>query len=141
MPNSLILIRGLPGSGKSTKAKQIEARTSGFTRHLEADMYFILGDEYIFDTSKLGKAHEWCQQMTKDYLKRGFNVVVSNTFTTLKEIKPYEHIAKDLGVNLEVYQMNNSFKSIHDVPEETINRMKTRWQEYPGTIQVPVAET
>jgi predicted kinase len=137
MINTLTLIRGLPGSGKSTEAKRIQARTSGFTRHLEADMYFILGDEYVFDASKLGKAHEWCQATTKDFLERGYNVVVSNTFTTLKEIKPYEDIANSLRVTLEVYQMNNSFESIHNVPKETIEKMKARWQDYPNCYQVP----
>ena len=137
MNNTLFLIRGLPGSGKSTEAKRLEARAPGLFRHLEADMYFILGDEYIFEASKLGRAHEWCQSKTEEYLERGYNVIVSNTFTTLKEIKPYEDIAKKLSVKLEVYQMNNSFKSIHNVPVETIKRMKDRWQEYPGTIQIP----
>jgi predicted kinase len=134
---NLTLIRGLPGSGKSTKAKEIQARTSGFTRHLEADMYFILGEEYIFDASKLGKAHEWCQAKTEDYLNRGFNVVVSNTFTTVKEIKPYELIAKKYNAEFKVYQMNNSFDNIHNVPEETLKKMKARWQEYSNCIQIP----
>jgi predicted kinase len=136
MNNALILIRGLPGSGKSTEAKRIEARAPGLYRHLEADMYFVVKDKYIFDASKLGEAHKWCQSRTEDYLERGYNVIVSNTFTTLKEIKPYENLAKEMGIKMEVYQMNNSFKSVHDVPEETINRMKERWQEYPNCLQV-----
>jgi predicted kinase len=137
MINTLYLIRGLPGSGKSTEAKRLEATSPGLFRHVEADMYFILGDEYIFDASKLKQAHEWCQSKTEEYLERGYNTIVSNTFTTLKEIKPYEEIAKRLSVKLEVYQMNNSFKNIHNVPEETLRKMKSRWQEYPNCIQIP----
>ena len=137
MTNTLILIRGLPGSGKSTEAKRIMSQAPNSMRHLEADMYFILGDEYIFDASKLGKAHEWCQSTTENFLEKGYSVIVSNTFTTLKEIKPYEAIAKRLGVALEVRQMNNSFESIHNVPEETLKKMKARWQDYPNCHQVP----
>lgn len=137
MINKLYLIRGLPGSGKSTEAKRITDKNSGLFKHLEADMYFMQGGKYNFDPSKLRYAHEWCQTKTESYLERGYNVIVSNTFTTLKEIKPYEDIAKKLNVKLEVYQTNNTFKNVHNVPEEALQRMKDRWQEYPGTIQIP----
>jgi hypothetical protein len=100
-------------------------------------MFFIQGDKYEFNPTMLKAAHEWCQTKTEDYLERGYNVIVSNTFTTLKEIKPYELIAKKLSIAMEVYQMNNSFKSVHDVPEETLKKMKDRWQDYPGCIQIP----
>ena len=137
MDNTLYLIRGLPGSGKSTEAKRIKSENSGAFKHLEADMYFLLGDQYIFNASKLREAHEWCQSKTEDYLEQGYNVIVSNTFTTIKEIRPYELIAKRLNVNFKVYQTNNTFKNVHNVPEEVLKKMKDRWQEYPGTIQIP----
>ena len=42
--NNLILIRGLPGSGKSTVARMMN---SAF-EHFEADMWFMVGDQYVF---------------------------------------------------------------------------------------------
>jgi len=41
--SKLILVRGLPGSGKSTFAK-----TFGCL-HVEADMFYIVGGKYRFD--------------------------------------------------------------------------------------------
>lgn len=121
----LILIRGLPGSGKSTLARDLRRHTDVV---LEADTYFL--DEegnYNFDANKLHLAHNWCQESTSLYLQLGCRVIVANTFTTLKELKPYFQLAKEFGIVPIVYHCQNDFGSIHDVPEETIERMKTRW--------------
>jgi adenylate kinase family enzyme len=72
---NLILLRGLPGSGKSTFAKQI------CNQHIEADMFFIQDGEYKFDASKLKEAHAWCKDKTEAWMQKGYNVCVSNTFT------------------------------------------------------------
>lgn len=56
----LVLIRGLPGSGKSTIARAMAAY-----EHYEADMYFEKGGEYCYDASKIKDAHEWCQRETR----------------------------------------------------------------------------
>jgi predicted kinase len=43
----LILVRGCPGSGKSTFAKLLGGK------HIEADMFFMKDGEYQFDFTKL----------------------------------------------------------------------------------------
>lgn len=122
----LILIRGLPGSGKSTLAKQF-ASSQLYTKHFEADMYFMKEGEYRFDASKLQKAHWWCEIETRLALKNNYDVVVSNTFTTKKELKAYFKIAKEFGITPNVIHCQNSFGTIHNVPEETMDKMRTRW--------------
>lgn len=79
----LILVRGLPGSGKSTHARVIANEIFRCAR-IEADMYFVKDGEYLFDASKLGEAHKWCLDNTRELLSDGVSVVVSNTFTTKK---------------------------------------------------------
>ena len=123
----LILIRGLPGSGKSTLAKQIQE--GGLLAHLEADMYFVNEDgQYIFDATQLYRAHQWCQQQTFAYLKTGLSVIVSNTFTTQKELQPYLDMATELGITPQVIICQGEFGSVHNVPEETLLKMKQRFQ-------------
>ncbi|WP_299694825.1 ATP-binding protein [uncultured Vibrio sp.] len=120
----LILIRGLPGSGKSTKAKTYNAL------HLEADMYFVneQGD-YCFDPWQLGLAHEWCQNSTENGLKQGLDVVVSNTFIKQWEMKAYRQLARKYKAELIIEVCREQFGSIHNIEPSVIKRMARDWQE------------
>jgi predicted kinase len=121
----LILIRGLPGSAKSTLAKMLANEKC---IHLEADMYFMVNGEYHWNASGLPYAHAWCQSRTDDELGNGNSVVVSNTFTTQKEVDPYLKIAKDHRITPMIILMQNDFGNVHNVPQEAINRMRDRFQ-------------
>ncbi|MCV5737299.1 ATP-binding protein, partial [Escherichia coli] len=72
---TLTLVRGLPGSGKSTYAKTLDAVL------VEADQFFInKNDTYQYDPALIKNAHAWCQLETKRLLRAEFDVVVANTF-------------------------------------------------------------
>lgn len=117
----LVLIRGLPGSGKSTLAKKlIEDKICDC--FFEADQYFEKSGEYVFDMSKIADAHDECYNNVLKALSEDKNVIVSNTFTTFREMKPY----LDLGT-VNIIDCQNSYGSIHNVPEKTIDRMKNRY--------------
>lgn len=124
MANKLYLIRGIPGCGKSTLAKQIKKID---TIHLEADQYFVVNGEYNFDGMKIGAAHEWCQRETDSGLFYKQDVIVSNTFTTIKELKPYFLIAKKYGIVPTVITCQTVFGNVHGVPEEVLENMKKRF--------------
>jgi len=123
--NTLYLIRGLPGSGKSTFARALKygGLVSDF---VEADDYFR-GRE--FDPKLLEAAHEWCQMVAVFTLRQGRSVAVCNTSTTEKEVQVYEQMAKDNGANFCSMIMENRHgsSSIHDVPPATIERMRRRF--------------
>ncbi len=122
---SLILVRGLPGSGKSTIAKAL----IGFYWHIETDMFWV-NDQgvYEFDAKRLGEAHEWCRMKTIDTMTKGFSVVVSNTFTTKKELQPYFDLAKEFDCVPQVILAQGQFGNIHSVPEEVITKMRDRFE-------------
>jgi predicted kinase len=125
----LILVRGLPGSGKSTLAKAMIGENAD--AHYEADMFFVKADgTYKFNKMQLGFAHKWCQKKTRESLESGQRVVVSNTFVQIREMNPYLEIAKELGVPFQVVTLTSNWGSIHDVPEQTIELMKKRWEDY-----------
>ena len=100
---TLTLIRGLPGSGKTSLADEL---IDAYTRGIEADSYFYDDyGNYVFDEISCVHAHEWCQHRTCEMLKDGYNVVVSNTFTTLREMKEYYLMAKELGVSIKRHHL------------------------------------
>lgn len=123
---SLILVRGLPGSGKSTLAKKLIGSNSSI--HLEADMYFMSAMGYNWEASKVGAAHTWCQNNTRESLEDEFTVVVSNTFTTISELRPYFEIARSFDIVPTVITCQTQYVNIHNVPQATLDKMKQRFQ-------------
>jgi predicted kinase len=122
---SLILVRGLPGAGKSTFAKSLRGQ------HFEADQFFI-GDDgvYRWDGMQIGEAHVWCQTSTELAMELRYPlIVVSNTFTTEKELKPYLNMARkhNYQTTVLIVENRNSTESVHNVPPEVIEKMRARF--------------
>lgn len=124
----LILIRGIPGSGKSTLAKALLDSYGPSFSVYEADQYYTSADgKYNWDATRVHAAHEWCKSKTLVDLQHGRSAIVSNTFTTLKELDPYFAIAVETGAAVVVYMCQNNWESAHNVPAETMVKMKARF--------------
>jgi predicted kinase len=125
--NTLVLLRGLPGSGKSTAAKLFNKAP-----HFEADMYFMDADgNYQFDVAKIKDAHNWCRHSTMDAMKKGYPiVVVSNTFTQEWEMEAYYLLAEEIGymVVSMIVENRHGGKNVHGVPEDKLEIMKNRFE-------------
>ena len=131
MNKSLFLIRGIPGSGKSTLANLLSE--NGTYPVLSADMYFEDSDgNYNFDKTKLKDAHNFCQELTEEwmfYQTTPFKIFVANTFTTESEMQPYFDLAKkyDYTVFTIIVENRHGNKNTHNVPDETITKMRNRF--------------
>ena len=130
MEKTLVICRGIPGSGKSTFAKTL----GGI--HIEADQYFVDGDgNYNFDGSKIKLAHEYCKGQTRAFMSTDGTqvnvdkIVVSNTFTQEWEFQPYFELAKEFGYKVFsiVVENRHNGTNVHDVPEDKIEQMKNRF--------------
>ena len=127
----LILLRGLPGSGKSTAAKLFQG--SGYSSHYEADMYFINEEtgEYQFDPSKLKLAHNWCAiQTQKAMVDEIPTIVISNTFTQEWEMDNYRELAKmhDYQVFTLIVENRHGGVNVHGVPDDKLKAMEERFE-------------
>ena len=126
MEKILYIVRGIPGSGKSTFAKTLS------DNHYEADMYFLDQESnYNFDGTKIKNAHTWCLDRVKtDMAVARQKIVVSNTFTQEWEMESYFEIAKQYGYKVFPIIVENRHEGInqHGVPEDKIEQMKNRFE-------------
>ena len=131
MEKILYIVRGIPGSGKSTFAKTLSGT------HIEADQYFVDVDgNYNFDGGKIKLAHEYCRAQTEVWMRTDGTqvnvdrIVVSNTFTQEWEMKPYFELAKEYGYKVFTIIVENRHggKNVHEVPEDKIQMMKDRFE-------------
>lgn len=126
---TLYIVRGLPGSGKSTYAKSLGIP------HFEADMYFMKDGVYVFDTKKLNSAHNWCWNQVANTNGQGTHTsesfAISNTSTTLKEFKHYIELGRTYGFKIVIVDVKTAYGTIHGVPEATMEKMRNRWQDVP----------
>jgi predicted kinase len=134
MGGTLFLVRGLPGSGKSTFATHIWNEYAV----CEADKFFYDKEgNYNYDPSKIKDAHAWCKNEVETRMKdHQINpqyypeIAVSNTFTQEWEMKDYYELADKYGykvVSLIIENRHNG-KNVHGVPDEKLEIMRNRFE-------------
>lgn len=130
-PKDLILLRGLPGSGKSTLGEVILYLPNNNLKPLSADDYFIMPDgTYNFNFEKLKEAHNDCQQRCANLMMNGvIRIVVANTFTQEWEMKPYFEMAERYGYRIHTLIVENRHggNNVHGVPDDKLEVMKNRF--------------
>lgn len=130
----LILLRGVPGSGKTTLGEVIlyTPGSNNTNNVLSADDFFI--DEngnYNFDSTKLKEAHNQCQLKCAERMKHQLSkIVVANTFTQEWEMKTYFEMAERYKYRVHTVIVENRHlnKNVHDVPDDKVQIMKDRFE-------------
>lgn len=131
----LILLRGVPGAGKSSTAKLLGAGGAGCA-HFEADMFFMNNGNYVFDGSKIKDAHQWCKNSVEHAMLLNYTtgenckIIVSNTFTQEWEMEAYYDLAKqwDYRVTSLIVENRHGGTNEHGVPEDKVQVMRDRFE-------------
>lgn len=154
----VVILRGLPGSGKSFLASHCQEVLKDTTKTaiLSADDYFTSrgrGEEggrtdYVFNPANAYKAHQHVLTQFLSSLANGVKlVIIDNTNTQLWEYRIYTHICDILGYpyhvleipfllssNLaELYRLRN----VHSIQPVAITKMCQRWEEDERRVLVP----
>ena len=129
---TLFIVRGHPGSGKTTYGKHILAQQPG-TKHIEEDDFFTdAKGNYTFDKSRLKEAQEWCLTAVKKALTAGNNALISQDFTTRQEMAPF--IA--LGYRTQIVEMGMDFPNTHGVSKKVVEAKKEAFEPHPSAVRI-----
>lgn len=145
----VIIMRGLPGSGKSTYLRNLE-KASEFNIICSADYYPGLYDaDNNINFKLLSAAHDWCFAKfleACDDVAQGRPVsayldfiAVDNTNTQLFEMAPYRMVARAMKLPIEIVWISHAERDLelfaerntHNVPLKSLRRMHEGWEQLP----------
>lgn len=137
MNKVLTILRGLPGAGKSTRAREL--RDKGALT-ISNDDYFTdaASGQYIFDRAHLNDAIKSCRFNVLLAMRKGVpHIVVDNCFIYKNPIEWYRDAAFRHGYRVEVEMIGDTTpeavaayhaRNIHGVPRTVIEKMAKEFQ-------------
>jgi len=144
----VIILRGIPGSGKTTFRKTLEEafEAAGIEVAVaSADFFHERSGVYQFDIRNLGASHNACRVAAINALFDGKAVVIDNTNTKRFEYETYLLLAKRLNRPVYVVAMNVATRAdfriclarqTHGVPHDTMRAMFCDWEDDENEIKV-----
>lgn len=101
----LIAMKGLPASGKSSKAKEI-METSGNTVRVNKDLLRKMLHNDKFTGRNEGITHEVSKLIVQNMLIKETNVIVDDTNLNPKIMEDWKNVAKTIGAKFEIVEMD-----------------------------------
>ncbi len=105
----LIILRGLPASGKSTKAEEL-IRASGNMVRVNRDLLreMLHFNKWTGANESITKA--MAQMIARECLRDNINVIIDDTNLHYGTFKSWENLAKELRQNVEVIDISTDYK-------------------------------
>jgi len=131
----LVVIRGLPGSGKSKKAHEIATEYKGTV--VSVDDYFTVDGEYRFKDTEISRAYGYVEGKITALMSGGTETIIADGIhQSEKHIQSYRRLAEKFGYELEIqypdgdiFDIEQCFQhSIHKVPRRTIAKIAERFE-------------
>lgn len=128
---SLILLRGLPGSGKSMLAKVLSE--NGHWPVFSVDDYFTdpVSGAYEFRFAENHLAYQQCRDQTEKAMRQGSDkIFLDNTFTMDWEMEPYFELATRYAYTIFVTTVEKYHQGVnrHEVTDEQLRKMAEKYK-------------
>ena len=138
--NFAFIMRGIPGSGKSTVAKKLAGETGAIHSN---DSYYYENGEYRFDKARVPEVRLQNLKAFTESIQAGIPVVICDSCNlTSEQWGPYTKIASEAGYIVSFVTMPQPdieisvSRNIHSVPEESIRDMIERWEDLPPKLNL-----
>jgi hypothetical protein len=121
----LLLLRGLPGAGKTELARILGGEA------FENDDYFTIGDQYLFDAKRMHQAVASCLQNVKNAMEeRKPLICVANPFVEDRDMAPYQRLAALHGYRVHIVTVENRHggRNRHGVTATQIAAMRQNYE-------------
>jgi hypothetical protein len=125
----ITIIRGLPGSGKSTLGRKLSAESGAVL--LEQDMFRVRDGAYVFKSED--RVKEAFLSVVGAYAKFGADIILTGVFATCKSIEEVLSACRcprGSKKTVSVIHCANNFGTTHDVPEEVVRSMRDSWEDW-----------
>ena len=131
----LFILRGLPGSGKSDKAKELVG--NGVIH--STDEFHIKNGKYVLDVENLGRFHYFNLIASIKSMQKGISpIIIDNTNVIASHCKKYVEAGKKYGYEIIIIEPNTTWafdieeltkRNIHGVSRDTIIEMSRQYEK------------
>jgi predicted kinase len=142
--SKLIVVRGLPGSGKSQLAKTLADTMNGVIASV--DQYFMRSGQYLFKRSGVAHSYGFVQGQVDAFMQKGEPVIIADgVHQSLTDIEAYHALANKYGYELEVIMPDHEGAfdprvcyehSEHKVPFYIIRAIASHFQHMPEAVAI-----
>ena len=131
MSINVIILRGLPGTGKTSIANQMNGVVCS------ADEFMVCSDgNYAFNPERLAECHNKCFEKFVAVLNIGATPIVANTNTERWEMSRYIDYCSENGLTYTILDLYDAGltdeelvkRCVHGVPLDGMKRMRERYE-------------
>ena len=125
----LYVLRGLPGSGKSTYARTLAQLVA------EPDMFrYDENNEYTFDSTRNMEVNAKAKMLCGFAMRTLKLQAVAVTATFTKTDMQYVRLGRKYGYSVTVIECVGDYGNVHGVPEKVLLQMREGWEPFDAEL-------